>query len=225
MGLRAATHLLWASVLPNSPLRSPPPAFRQAYAKDKPDREKESLRPQDELDHAQGSGSLKKRRLLNCGSGQLPREAVVSLLLVPWHLELPQGRWAQVRMETEGVLCSGGRGSRRGSFLPGTKAGPAGSALFPLGLCILACMLVCVHVGVHTRVLWRVGGCPRSSPPGYPGDICPCSLAARFAWLTAPLLGAQHAPPSPSAGSGWPPSEDAIERICTLLGEVSGQVT
>lgn len=80
-----------------------------------------------------------------------------------------------------------------------------------------ACMCACR--GAHTCAL-EGGGLSSELTPRLPG-----SLAARFARLTAPLLGAQHAPPSPSAGSGWPPSEDAIERICTLLGEVGGQVT
>lgn len=153
MGLRAATHLLWASVLPNSPLRSPPPAFRQACAKDKPDREEESLRPQDELDHAQGSGSLKKRRLLNCRSGQLPREAAVSLLLVAWHLELPRGRWAQVRVET-GRLVEWGPGIGEGLIPPWYEG--------------RACRVRSVRTGVaHVGVHACVGGCTRVCSGGW----------------------------------------------------------
>lgn len=225
MGLRAATHLLWASVLPNSPLRRPPPAFRQACAKDKPDREEESLRPQDELDHAQGSGSLKKRRLLNCGSGQLPREAVVSLLLVPWHLELPQGRWAQVRVET-GCLVEWGPGIWEGLVPPWYEGRACWIHSVPTEVVhvgIHAC--VCVGAGAHVCAL-EGGELSSELTPGLPwrylslqpgSQVCPAHCSS----LGSPML----PPPSSSAGSDWPPSEDAIKRICTLFGEVGGQMT
>lgn len=78
----------------------------------------------------------------------------------------------------------------KSSFIPGTKAGPGGSPVFPPGLCVVVPVLVCAGAHVCDQ-----GDCPRSWPPGFPEGIYPWSLAIRSAQL-APLLGAQRSPPA-----------------------------
>lgn len=131
------------------------------------------------LDHAQDSGSLKKRRHLNCRSGCRPQKAVLSLRLVPWPLELGQGRWVQIKVEAGHLVRGPGLWEELGLVGP----------LYPTRtLWVSTCA---VRVGAHVCDR-REGGCPQSSPPGLPGGICRCRLAIRSARLTAPLLGAQH---------------------------------
>lgn len=53
-------------------------------------------------------------------------------------------------------------------------------------MCVSTYACVCGYTGVCLGRRHH----PQSSPSSFPQGICPCSLEIRFAWLTAPLLGA-----------------------------------
>ena len=126
-------------------------------------------------------------------------------------------------MRVEAGSLPGGQGHREGLIHPHPPQPPIqreGLAGFPPRR-VLARVLA--RVGAHVRA-WAGGGCAESSPPGSPRAFVLAAWKLGFLGSRC-LSGAWRSPPSSSSGCNWPPSGDAIKRICAQRGKVDRWVT